>query len=124
MKNIFDFLHFSNPTDEQRSVLTEMQAFVAEDNAADFLILCGATETGKISLTSALIGYLNAISMPYKIAAPTGRAARILGRKAKPTASTIHAMIYATKSDGDPGKVTFKSKDGHNARWCCENKIN
>lgn len=102
MKNIFNFLHFSNPTDEQRSVLTEMQAFVAEDNTADFLILCGAAGTGKTSLTSALIGYLNEISMPYGIATPTGRTASILGRKAKSMASTIHAIIYAAKSDGVP----------------------
>jgi exodeoxyribonuclease-5 len=37
--------------------------------------------------------------MLYRIASPTGRAARILGRKAKTTASTIHTMIYATKSE-------------------------
>jgi tRNA A37 threonylcarbamoyladenosine biosynthesis protein TsaE len=111
---IFNFLHFSHPTKEQEIVLKAMQDFVKADNHFDFLILCGAAGTGKTSITAALIGYLNSIEKPYKISAPTGRAARILGRKAKTTTSTIHAMIYTPKSDSETGKVTFKLKIGVN----------
>ena len=57
------------------------------------------------SITAALIGYLNELGKPYKISAPTGRAARILGRKAKTTTSTIHSMIYAPKSDNEIGRA-------------------
>jgi exodeoxyribonuclease-5 len=115
MKKIFDFLHFSQPTEEQSNVLKAMEDFVSSENQYDFMVLCGAAGTGKTSITAALIGYLNELGKPYKIAAPTGRAARILGRKAKTTTSTIHSMIYAPKADNETGKVTFKLKLGHNA---------
>lgn len=46
----------------------------------------------------------------YKIAAPTGRAARILGRKAKTTTSTIHSLIYKIETNDETGKVNFKLK--------------
>lgn len=113
---IFDFLHFSTPTVEQQAVLNAMADFVLSENPYDFLILCGAAGTGKTSVTSALIGYLNHLDKPYKIAAPTGRAARILGRRAKTTTSTIHALIYTPKSDTKTGKVSFKLKSGYNQK--------
>lgn len=115
MKNILDYLHFAHPTQEQSNVLKEMEDFVSAENQHDFIVLCGAAGTGKTSITAALIGYLNELGKSYKIAAPTGRAARILGRKAKTTTSTIHSMIYAPKSDNETGKVTFKLKFGHNS---------
>lgn len=116
MKNIFDYLHFVHPTKEQSIVLKAMEEFVSADNQFDFLILCGAAGTGKTSVTAALVGYLNHLEKPYKIAAPTGRAARILGRKAKTTTSTIHSLIYTPKADPDTGKVSFKLKNGYNSQ--------
>jgi hypothetical protein len=112
---IFEFLHFSQPTKEQSDVLIAMEDFVSSGNQYDFIVLCGAAGTGKTSITASLIGYLNDLGKPYKISAPTGRAARILGRKAKTTTSTIHSMIYAPTADNETGKVTFKLKLGHNA---------
>lgn len=114
--SILNYLHFSHPTLEQEMVLKGVQEFIREENQLDFIVLCGAAGTGKTSITAALIGYLNELGKPYKIAAPTGRAARILGRKAKTTTSTIHSMIYAPKSDNETGKVTFKLKFGHNSK--------
>ncbi len=112
--SIISYLHFSRPTKEQAAILKTMEEFVEEENPLDFLILCGAAGTGKTSVTAALIGYLNNLNRPYKISAPTGRAARILGRKAKTTTSTIHSLIYIPKPDNDTGKVTFKLKNGYN----------
>jgi ATP-dependent exoDNAse (exonuclease V) alpha subunit len=112
---IFKHLHFSHPTKEQADVLKEMGGFIDDSNQFDFIVLCGAAGTGKTSITAALIGYLNELGKPYKISAPTGRAARILGRKAKTTTSTIHSMIYAPKADNETGTVTFKLKLGQNA---------
>jgi hypothetical protein len=114
-RTILDFLHFSHPTKEQETVLKAMESFIDEKDPYDFLVLCGAAGTGKTSVTAALIGYLNSLDKPYKIAAPTGRAARILGRKAKTTTSTIHSMIYSPKSDSETGRVSFKLKMGYNA---------
>lgn len=109
-KNILDFLHFDSPTIEQRNALLAMQAFVQTDNSDDVLILCGAAGTGKSSITTALIGYLNEQDVKYKIAAPTGRAARLLGRKSNTFASTIHSMIYNVKSNTESGVVTLTRK--------------
>lgn len=115
-KLILDFFHFSRPTKEQETVLKAMQEFIKLDNQDDFLILCGAAGTGKTTVTSALVGYLNYLEKPYKIAAPTGRAARILGRKAKTTTSTIHSLIYIPHTDKDSGITSFKLKDGYNSQ--------
>ncbi|MGK7395845.1 MAG: ATP-dependent DNA helicase, partial [Candidatus Cyclobacteriaceae bacterium M3_2C_046] len=115
-KKIFDFLHFNHPTQEQENVLKAMESFIKKENMDDFLILCGAAGTGKTSITSALIGYLNFYKHKYKIAAPTGRAARILGRKSNTSSSTIHSMIYTPHSDSKTGTVSFKLKSGYNSQ--------
>lgn len=115
-ESILNFLHFNHPTQEQETVLKAMEDFVETENPFDFLVLCGAAGTGKTSITAALIGYLNSIEKPYKIAAPTGRAARILGRKAKTTTSTIHSLIYSPSTNKETGNVTFKLKSGYNQK--------
>ena len=88
-----------------------MSDFVKESNKDDFYIMCGAAGTGKTSITTALIGHLNANAIHYKIAAPTGRAARILGRKSKTVNSTIHSLIYNTKPNPETGEVVFTLKE-------------
>ncbi|WP_299385805.1 ATP-dependent RecD-like DNA helicase [uncultured Lacinutrix sp.] len=113
MKNaitILDHLQFDCPTAEQKAALLGMSDFVKTDNTDDFFILCGAAGTGKTSITTALIGYLNSQSIAYNIAAPTGRAARILGRKSKTVNSTIHSLIYNVKTNPDSGQVNFVLK--------------
>ena len=108
---ILDYLQFDCPTAQQRSALLGMSNFIAESNKDDFYILCGAAGTGKTSITTALIGYLNSKAINYKIAAPTGRAARILGRKSKTVNSTIHSLIYNTKPNPETGEVIFELKE-------------
>ncbi|WP_431158137.1 ATP-dependent DNA helicase [Winogradskyella poriferorum] len=114
MKNpisILDHLQFDCPTPEQKEALLAMSEFIKTSNEDDFFILCGAAGTGKTSITTALIGYLNTKSIAYNIAAPTGRAARILGRKSKTVNSTIHSLIYNVKSNADSGEVIFQLKE-------------
>ena len=108
--SILDSLHFDCPTSEQKKVLLAMAEFVKPGNPEDFMILCGAAGTGKTSITSALIGYLNGLEQGYKIAAPTGRAARIIGRKGNAVSSTIHSMIYNVKVDKNTGEVNYRLK--------------
>ena len=113
-KPLKDYLHFDSPTQEQTDALVKLEEFVKPENEADFFVLSGAAGTGKTSLISALILYLNHKGTPYRIAAPTGRAARILGRKARTVSSTIHAMIYIPKPDSKTGKVVYKLKQASN----------
>ena len=109
-KDILDYLYFQCPTSEQKTALTALAEFVKEDNKDDFSILCGAAGTGKTSITSALIGYLNAGKINYVIAAPTGRAARILGRKTNSVSSTIHSKIYNVEPNKETGAVKYTLK--------------
>ena len=109
--SILDHLQFDCPTLEQKMALLSMSKFVNSNNEDDFLILSGAAGTGKTSITTALIGYLNTNSIGYNIAAPTGRAARILGRKSKTLNSTIHSLIYNTKPNPKTGEIIFTLKE-------------
>jgi exodeoxyribonuclease-5 len=114
VNSIFSFLHFGNPTKDQNKALCAMEKFVSPKDISDFLIISGAAGTGKTSIISALIGYLNHNEHHYKIVAPTGRAARIIGRKSKSTASTIHSLIYKPKNDPNTGVVEFILKSMRN----------
>lgn len=107
---ILDYLDFSSPTEEQKLALLAMADLVSKQNKQDFLILSGAAGTGKTSITTCLIKYLNYQKIQFKIAAPTGRAARILGKKSGATSTTIHSLIYNSVSDPNTGEVTFKLK--------------
>lgn len=107
---MIDFLLFSTPTKDQRVALDGMEQFVQAVNEDDFLILKGAAGTGKTSMISALVAYLNTNKIPYKIAAPTGRAARIISKKTNSHASTVHAMIFVPEQDVKNGGVKFKLK--------------
>jgi exodeoxyribonuclease-5 len=111
---ILDFLQFETPTQEQKVALLAMAEFVKPENKDDFFILCGAAGTGKTSITTALVGYMNNREIGYQIAAPTGRAARILGRKSKVLSSTIHSMIYNVNCDPKTGEVHFTLKQRDN----------
>ena len=111
--SILDHLQFDCPTLEQKMALLAMSNFVKEDNPEDFLILSGAAGTGKTSITTALIGHLNTNSIFYNIAAPTGRAARILGRKSNTLNSTIHSLIYNTRPNPKTGEIVFRLKENN-----------
>lgn len=109
-KDILDYLHFHTPTIEQKTTLNALSTFVSSENTDDFFILSGAAGTGKTSITSALVGYLNNDKVKYRIIAPTGRAARILGKKTKTISSTIHSLIYKPETDKESGVVNWKLK--------------
>ncbi len=105
--SILDLLHFDCPTQEQKAALLAMANFVKEESTDDFFILCGAAGTGKSSIMSALVGYLNQMDVAYQIAAPTGRAARVIGRKTNTLTSTVHSLIYIPKPNSETGIVHF-----------------
>jgi exodeoxyribonuclease-5 len=116
--SILPFLHFENPTKNQKDALICIQSFLETDSDQDFFILRGAAGTGKTSIISAVVGFLNFNSKPFKIAAPTGRAARIVGKKTNAVSTTIHSMIYIPESNGKTGVVTFKLKNKIDQKPC------
>lgn len=114
--SILDYLNFSTPTSEQTNALLGMAEFSRPQNQNDFMILCGAAGTGKTSIVSAFIGYLNQMDIRYQIAAPTGRAARIIGRKSKTVSNTVHSMIYKAVSEKKTGAITWRLKQNLNSK--------
>jgi ATP-dependent exoDNAse (exonuclease V) alpha subunit len=107
---ILKYLQFATPTQEQLIALNSLEKFVEPNSSIDVFILSGAAGTGKSSVVSALVGHLNAEKIQYRIAAPTGKAARIIGRKSNATAQTIHSLIYNVNHDINTGAIKYSLK--------------
>lgn len=80
-------------TTEQAQALEEMKSFVVAPEENIF-ILKGYAGTGKTTLLSVLLDYLDSQRISYDLMAPTGRAAKVMRDKLKRGASTIHSRIY------------------------------
>lgn len=77
---------------EQRKAINEILYFITSDISC--FILRGSAGTGKTTLINKLTSELEIKKYSYELLAPTGRAARILGFKAKSPSRTIHSKIY------------------------------
>lgn len=82
------------PTNEQRKALNAIESFVQEEDKRDFFILKGSAGTGKTSLLKAVCDYVINKKDSIKLAAPTGRASKILSSKTQIQSRTIHSLIY------------------------------
>jgi len=79
-------------TPSQSRALQEIIAFVESGDPC--LLLTGGAGTGKTTLLRAAVEALQRRRARVELLAPTGRAARVLARKAGHPARTIHAAIY------------------------------
>lgn len=94
---ISSFFPFT-PTSGQEIALEKLASFVLESEDAEVFVLKGYAGTGKTSLMSAFIRYLERKNTPCVLLAPTGRAAKVLARYSGQHAATIHKTIY--RKDG------------------------
>ena len=92
------------------------------NNLADFLgskddhvfLLKGYAGTGKTFITKGLTEYFRAIGRNYVLAAPTGKASKVIAKKTQSPAYTIHKTIYSFKDiveyrdDDLDGSETYK----------------
>ena len=67
-------------TPEQSHALEAIRRFLG-DSAADAFILAGSAGTGKTTMIAGLVEVVTDMKLSCVLAAPTGRAARILGNK-------------------------------------------
>ena len=82
------------PTTEQIKALDLSQEFINEKHQDDFLIIRGSAGTGKSTLVKAITDYLTSQEQKFVLAAPTGKAAKVIQKKTGFAARTIHSLIY------------------------------
>jgi exodeoxyribonuclease V len=112
--DIVSFFPFE-PTPEQRTALDRLAVFMLTATEQQVFVLKGYAGTGKTSLISALIRYLDDRQVGCVLMAPTGRAAKVLASYSGHQALTIHKKIYrkaVVSGDDGPFSVNFnKHKD-------------
>lgn len=94
-------------TSGQNGLLDELDKFLS-DNSTCFL-LKGYAGTGKTFMMNGLTDFLTETKRSFRIAAPTGRAAKVISQKTKRKAYTIHKTIYSGK---DLKEFKVKDEDG------------
>ena len=88
-------LHFPfTPTKKQDELFTDIADFVATIGNRSIFMLKGYAGTGKTTIVSTLVKSLPVLGKRSVLMAPTGRAAKVLGKYSKKAASTIHKKIY------------------------------
>ena len=85
------------PTLSQETVIGGLADFLLSEKNNLTLLIKGFAGTGKTSLMKAFVSVLNEYSVPVKLMAPTGRAAKVLSGYVGIPAFTIHRMIYRQK---------------------------
>lgn len=92
-----------------------LHQFIHFPSEKGVFILTGQAGTGKTTLVAEIVAALNTNQIPFKLAAPTGRAAKVLSDKTGHKASTLHRLIYLVEEQTDKGGHTigfsFKRKD-------------
>ena len=93
-------IHFPfTPTLEQDTLITDISDFVSTIGNRSIYILKGYAGTGKTTLVATLVKSLPTVGRRSVLMAPTGRAAKVLGKYSKKSASTIHKKIYWIKTN-------------------------
>jgi hypothetical protein len=100
-------------TDGQADLVKQLDGFLSGRDASVFL-LKGYAGTGKTFITKGVTEYFRAIGRNYVLAAPTGKASKVIATKTKSPAYTIHKTIYSFKDikeyteDKLDGSETYK----------------
>lgn len=84
-------------TNHQNTALSKIKNFLSNDSSQIF-ILKGYAGTGKTYLIKEIVNYLKSEFTNSHIAAPTGRASRMLKERTDLDATTIHKLIYNQSS--------------------------
>lgn len=100
-------------SDGQSALVDRLEEFLDSDAQSVFL-LKGYAGTGKTFITKGLTEYFRAIGRNFILAAPTGKASKVIASKTKSEAYTIHKTIYSFediaeyRDDEEEGTETFK----------------
>ena len=97
-------------TEEQRKITQHLSDYILSISTRNIFLLKGYAGTGKTSLISALVNSLSSVNKKPSLIAPTGRAAKVLSKYSKRSASTIHRKIYWINSNKN-GNTYIKLKE-------------
>ncbi len=89
------------PTPGQEKLITDLAAFLADDDPGEIMLVKGYAGTGKTTLLNSLVKTLANSGQKYQLLAPTGRAAKVLSAYTGRSAWTVHKKIYRQKSGRD-----------------------
>ncbi len=88
-------------TFSQKKIIEKLSDWLAGDDFSQIFILNGYAGTGKTTVVGALVAALRDVGVKSILLAPTGRAAKVLGRISGTPAQTIHKRIYRQKTTAD-----------------------
>lgn len=91
----------------QSELVERLARFLADDDH-DVFLLKGYAGTGKTFITKGLTEYFRAIGRNYVLAAPTGKASKVIAKKTRSPAYTVHKTIYSYKD-----LVEYRDDDVH-----------
>jgi len=94
-------------TSGQNELLDELDKFLSDKSTC--FLLKGYAGTGRTFMMKGLTDFLTETKRSFRIAAPTGRAAKVISQKTKHKAYTIHKTIYSSK---DLKEFKTKNEDG------------
>lgn len=94
------------PTLKQDIFFQKISEFVTNNDNSEVFILKGYAGTGKTTLISTLVNYLQNVNRKYILLAPTGRAAKVISYYSNKPAFTIHKRIFFPKKNKSGG-VSF-----------------
>ena len=97
-------------TEEQGKITQHLSDYILSISTRKIFLLKGYAGTGKTSLISALVNSLFSVNKKPSLLAPTGRAAKVLSKYSKRSASTIHRKIYWINSNKN-GNTYIKLKE-------------
>jgi hypothetical protein len=85
-------------TSDQSSLLVKLEQFLDSSNSqSNVFLLKGYAGTGKTFITKGLTEYFRGVGQNCVLAAPTGKAAKVIQEKTGSEAYTIHKTIYGDK---------------------------
>ncbi|MFG0723886.1 AAA family ATPase [Pseudomonas sp. GLN_6] len=100
-------------TSGQAELVKQIERFLGSKTESVFL-LKGYAGTGKTFITKGLTEYFRAIGRNYVLAAPTGKASKVIASKTQSDAYTLHKTIYSFddiaeyRDEDTDGTETFK----------------
>ena len=94
--------------DQQRQLVAALSRFLSATDSDTVFILNGYAGTGKTSVVGALVSAMGASGQRVVLAAPTGRAAKVLESMAGAPAYTIHRLLYRPPAPGAPAVAAVR----------------